>query len=377
MIEWNNTNEYFQCFYKRNLIKLTPQTKVASFDVDFTIIKPTNNKKWSKTSTDWMFYSKSVVKKLKRYHKKDYQIVFYTNQKGLKRDKSENDKNKRIIWMNKIENILKEIDLPIVVIAAIKDNRFRKPRPFGFDELITCNKSHSFFCGDAGGLPKYSTRTMYISKDYSDSDLKFALNIGIKFIHRNEFIYKLKQTIVTTRPIDFTAIPTGPYTEFVPSPQHQPEMIINTGFPGSGKSHYTDNYILQTNLSYTCISRDKLKTQSKCIKEIKLLINQNKNIVIDNTNPSIASRKQFIKLALKHNYNIRSIHFTTSRELSNHNNKYRSIKNKREIVPEIAYRIYNKKFEEPSLDEGFNTLEKIDFKLNIEDNDLPQYNLFY
>jgi bifunctional polynucleotide phosphatase/kinase len=40
---------------------------------------------------------------------------------------------------------------------------------------IKINKTDSFFCGDAAGR---KTKT---HKDFSDSDLKFALNVGVPF----------------------------------------------------------------------------------------------------------------------------------------------------------------------------------------------------
>ena len=47
------------------------------------------------------------------------------------------------------------------------------------DKLSTqdLDLENSFFCGDAAGWSKTDTK----KADFSDSDLKFALNIGIKF----------------------------------------------------------------------------------------------------------------------------------------------------------------------------------------------------
>jgi bifunctional polynucleotide phosphatase/kinase len=40
----------------------------------------------------------------------------------------------------------------------------------------------SFYCGDAAGRPKTDTRP----KDFSDSDIKFASNVGLKFFTPEE-----------------------------------------------------------------------------------------------------------------------------------------------------------------------------------------------
>lgn len=42
---------------------------------------------------------------------------------------------------------------------------------------IKVSLKDSFYCGDAAGRPKTALRP----KDFSDTDLKFALNVGIDF----------------------------------------------------------------------------------------------------------------------------------------------------------------------------------------------------
>lgn len=41
----------------------------------------------------------------------------------------------------------------------------------------------SFYCGDAAGRPKTASR----NKDFSDSDIKFALNVGLAFKTPEEY----------------------------------------------------------------------------------------------------------------------------------------------------------------------------------------------
>ena len=69
----------------------------------------------------------------------------------------------------------------------------------------------SFYCGDAAGLPKRNINNLTIPKDFSDSDLKFALNIGLKFMHRDEFVYNVQQEIEINYPINFDSIKFGKY----------------------------------------------------------------------------------------------------------------------------------------------------------------------
>jgi bifunctional polynucleotide phosphatase/kinase len=67
------------------------------------------------------------------------------------------------------------------VFIATSDDEYRKPGIKMWDVLernndgIKIDKSKSFFCGDAAGRKNGKI------KDFSDSDLKFALNVGIEF----------------------------------------------------------------------------------------------------------------------------------------------------------------------------------------------------
>ena len=65
---------------------------------------------------------------------------------------------------------------------ASADDQYRKPSINMWNHLenshngdVKINKKQSFFCGDAAGR---KTKT---HKDFSDSDLKFALNVGVAF----------------------------------------------------------------------------------------------------------------------------------------------------------------------------------------------------
>ena len=334
-------------------------SKIACFDLDHTIIKPTNGKIFSNSDIDWILFDKCVITKLKEYHDQKYSIVIVSNQKALKNNA------KKLIWISKVKKLCILLNLPITIIASTKDDCYRKPRMKIWYEYINGN-NESFYCGDAGGLPKRKIGKNIISKDFSDTDLKFAHNIGIQFVHRDEFIYgKVWNNIKITYPFDFNTIP------IVKRKKHKfikKDMIINIGFPGSGKSYYSKHFISS---KYVYINRDQLKTLNKCIKLCKEAVNDNKSIIIDNTNPSIETRKQFIDIAKVNNYNIRCFHFTTSRYISYHNNIYRSMQTNDKIVPNIAYNIFQSKFVKPLLSEGFNEVIDIDFELDEEkDNDL-------
>jgi len=352
-MDWKVNNSYIIGHYGK--VTLDKNKPVAGFDLDGTIIEPTGGKKFSQSDDDWKFYnSKETVDKLIKYHKNGFTIVIYTNQNGISLGRISKEK-----WMNKINKIAKIVKIPFIIVASLLKDNSRKPRTILWEKIIPCDINRSFYCGDAGGLPKRKINGTIIKKDFSDSDLKFAYNLGIKFIHRDEFIYSSTKCKPIVKYIDFNTIRKGDYDKFTPNQQ---ELIIMVGFPASGKSYYVNKYIVPQNYDY--INQDTLKTVNKCIKMCEISIKQGNSCVIDNTNPNIDKRKKYIDIAKKYGVKCRCIHFITSRELSVHNNNYRNLTTDKKLVPTIAYNIYNKKLQEPKEDEGFYKIDKISFVLN-------------
>ncbi|NQZ76144.1 MAG: HAD-IIIA family hydrolase, partial [Ekhidna sp.] len=95
------------------------------------------------------------------------------NQKGISTGSQD-----KVQWMRKIEKITKKLGVPMFVLAATKENAYRKPETGMWDyfscklnQFKTIDKSESVYVGDAAGR----------DEDYSDSDRKFADNVGIAF----------------------------------------------------------------------------------------------------------------------------------------------------------------------------------------------------
>lgn len=387
---WENTDEYIKGLYKINGNYLN-RTKVSAFDLDDTLITPTENKKFSVTSSDWEFYDNShnidIIKtKLLSLYNDDYIIVIFTNQKGIGSGKLNIN-----IWMEKISNMCNKLNIPIIILASLTDNMYRKPMLGLWDMFLkimqnSINIDASFYCGDAGGCPmrdikiigtKNENYKITLKKDFSDTDLKFALNIGIMFIHRDEFVFGHKNNMIMPNyPLklyndNFMKLffQTDAYPKFVPN--HQ-EIVIMIGMPASGKSSYVKQYII--NHGYVHINQDVLKTQKKCISMCIQNLENNKSIVIDNTNPNKSTRKVFIDIAKKYGVKCKCIYFNIDKDLAKHNNYFRSYINNINIIPDIVYNIYLKKFEYPEINEGFYKIEEIKFKFN---NDINEKNTLY
>ena len=72
----------------------------------------------------------------------------------------------------------------MLFLAATLTDRYRKPatgaweyflKKFTKDGKVDMKKS--FYCGDAAGRPKEGDR----KKDFTDTDRKFAINVGLPF----------------------------------------------------------------------------------------------------------------------------------------------------------------------------------------------------
>lgn len=161
--------------------------KIASFDIDGTIIVTKSGKTFAQNSTDWKWFDKNVPKKLKELNDEGFRVVFITNQAGIEKGKTKPNELK-----TKFEAMLKELDIPVLILIATGENHFRKPSAemWNFFEK-NCNKSEiidydeSFYCGDAAGRPKNWAPGR--SKDFSCGDRMFAANCNLS--NKNFFPY--------------------------------------------------------------------------------------------------------------------------------------------------------------------------------------------
>ena len=304
--------------YKINKPKF--RDKLASFDYDWTIVNPKEGKTFPVNINDWEWYHPSVPDKIKEYYDNGHMIVIFTNQSKE--------------WKHKqIRIVSRALKIPIFTVIASKPDY--KPQTTMYDVLFknnTINKSDSFFVGDALGR----------KIDFSDSDKMFADNIGIKCYSPEEIFFK-EEKIIIPNILDKYFI----YNE------SNPEIIIMTGYPGSGKSTIA-NHICNSG-NYVSINSDDYKTTSKMLKKAKDYLLNKSSIIFDATNSSIKKRNEYIIFAKKNNYyNIKCIHVSTPLNLSFKRNRLRK---QEKQVPKIAYSVYTKHYQEPSSKEGFQLIK--------------------
>ena len=155
---------------------LEGRDKVASFDIDNTIIATKSGKRFATGkliskfrlahflpqylssfidvgAQDWQFLDKSIPPKLKELNDTGYRVVFITNQAGI-----EKGNVKFAELKTKFEAIISELDIPVYIFIATGETHFRKPSTEiwkffleNCNQSVKVNMTDSFYVGDAAG----------------------------------------------------------------------------------------------------------------------------------------------------------------------------------------------------------------------------------
>jgi predicted kinase len=126
-------------------------------------------------------------------------------------------------------------------------------------------------------------------------------------------------------------------------------MAIMIGIQASGKSSFS-----KTNLQeYTRINLDELNTRNKERIAIMSAIQSGENLVIDNTNPTVADREKYISIAKNHDYGIVGYFMQSKLQDCIGRNEQREGKAR---IPRKAIAFTSNKLEIPDYSEGFDKL---------------------
>ena len=191
----NKWVDYCGIMYKFSGVSDATKTEMVAFDMDGTLIDTKSGKKFAVNESDWKLWDPSVRTVMRQLHAENKYIAIISNQNGIKEKKVTKESVQR-----KVESIIAEIGVPMDFICCIDDGKFRKPRTGMWEFLCKARfpaaaasastatgsaalstsssggQSTYLYVGDAAGREKEGTR----SKDFSDTDYKLALNLGIK-----------------------------------------------------------------------------------------------------------------------------------------------------------------------------------------------------
>lgn len=247
--------------------------KVAAFDLDDTIIKPkTGGSRFTRNATSHMWWDPVVPRRLKELHHEGFLLVILSNQGSISLKDNAKSLQKDTLslknFKDQLSSFLRQLDIPVTVLAATANDQYRKPRTgmwmemkeeFDLEADDAIAMDQSFYIGDAAGREKTDRR----QKDHAASDRHLAANIGIKFQTPEEFFLGLETEPYSQsfEPKQFLEsalsanVPKSPFTK-----QSEQELVTFCGSPGAGKSSFYWK-MLQPQ-GYERVNQDVLKTVS-------------------------------------------------------------------------------------------------------------------
>ena len=356
--KWNEVGAMMYCDFES-----TPSAKVLGFDMDGTLIATKSGRAFPVDDSDWQLLYPNIPQVLQRFQAEGYRIVIFTNQKGIKQGKQDKGGMKK-----KIQSLMSVLGVNALVMVSCGDDEFRKPCTGMWDYLaqhlngdLAIDKSLSKYIGDAAGRPANSTRK---KKDFNDTDLKYSLNIGVKFETPEKCFLgqrdKLPAPRVDPRIIKRTGVALKGAQNNSEIARSTTEVIIFVGSPGSGKSTFWKNYLS----TYTRVNNDTLKTKERCLRAMRTSLEANKSCVIDNTNPTAAVRSAYIEIAKEFNVPVRAFVFKMPKDMAFHLDTLRRVNTHRKHISQrvgsIPIHKFYKDFELPSISEGISEIQEVE-----------------
>lgn len=369
--------------------------RVAAFDLDSTLITTKSRAKFPKTAQDWKLYSPRVATMLATLAEENHVLVIFTNQAGVS-----NGRINETFIKSRLEGILSAVKVDMGVLVATSKDNYRKPGTGMWDVFVQLlggidkiDLKNSFYVGDAAGRAARPGA----GADFSDSDLRFSINVGLPFRTPEEYFLGRKHEAVSTlaiqgfdpRPMvqdetistivdestDLDAMLRSMLSpveviddlnlgssvgEGLPSVQ---TMVLMHGFPASGKTSFVKRHLIPR--GYVWVNQDTMQTFARCARATREALAGGKSVVVDNTNPDRNARAKYIELAKAPGLNIKVIALSmlTPKELAQHLNivRERVSMGKLPHVPNVAYHAYQKRAQDPDWSEGIDRMGTIRF----------------
>lgn len=307
------------------------------FDLDHTLIAPKSGK-FAKNEHDYKWLRTIVTDE-------NIDIIIYSNQ-----SKPHDG------FMTKVEEICKNISghcpgANLYFFAAFEKDHFRKPCAKGLlDNFNILGYSLKIFVGDAAGR----------SDDFSDSDYKFATNIGAYFLVPEAydlFVKRIKDQTKENSVGPWYSNHTFIKRHIKRSEKKCPEQIDSAVYYIDwtifSRANNIERYqaILLPLLNKKVIMCGRQgsgkSTFVAVAKSLKMNVTEYRKgqylrngTLIDGTFPSKAMRAAYSDATI--------IFMDTPEDVCRHNRMYRELVHGLAKVPEIAIRVFEKKFEKPT-----------------------------
>uniref|UniRef100_A0A2K5R513 Bifunctional polynucleotide phosphatase/kinase n=1 Tax=Cebus imitator TaxID=2715852 RepID=A0A2K5R513_CEBIM len=319
-------------------VGVKPQSKVAGFDLDGTLITTRSGKVFPTGPSDWRILYPEIPRKLRELEAKGYKLVIFTNQMSIGRRKLPAEEFKA-----KVEAVVEKLGVPFQVLVATHTGLYRKPVTGMWDHLQEqANEgtpiaiADSIFVGDAAGRPA-NWAPGRKKKDFSCADrLRTVSRLGPLCLPES-------RTLLSS----------------------SPEVVVAVGFPGAGKSSFLKEHLVSA--GYVHVNRDTLGSWQRCVTACEMALKQGKRVAVDNTNPDAPSRARYVQCAQAMGVPCRCFLFTATLEQARHNNRFREMTDSSHApVSDMVMYGYRKQFEAPTLAEGFSAILEIPFRLCLE-----------
>ena len=363
-IETNYIFGYDDKIFDRNLQQIK---YVYLFDLDYTLIKTKSGKKFPINKNDWEILHPNIISEFAGLDTTKRLVGIVSNQKGLKTIEQKND------WIYKIKQINKIIHIDFVFVS-LTDDKYRKPLMGSFqfikdkingiewDKLV--EKQKIYYIGDAMGR----------ETDFSDTDIKYALNNDLKF-KSPEIFFKFNKEAGRYGSI------TYPQIEYFTEKEQtvlfdELKLIINTykkiiimtiGLPACGKT-FLRKEIIKRFPQFAYSNNDDIQKHIQSKTLIKKISTDYDFIIDDNTNLDKSTRD--IKLKQFDSYYKVGIWFNYDLELCQHLNWMRMYWFDEKLLPKVSYNTLKKKFDSNNISKEFDKfiiVSKVFQEMNIND----------
>ena len=305
-----------------------------------------------------------MVEQLRNLHQSGFKIIIFTNQNKLLHSGRDE------CFKRKISILARRLEIDFDILVATTEDRYRKPCSGMFDFSLShfgkdsIDKNRSFYVGDAAGRPKAKGR----SGDFSDSDLKFALNSDLRFYTPEQYFKSIKEEL--TFNFEFhpkSVVSEGPIHEPADTPlvSERQELLVLSGYPASGKSTFAERHLMRHD--YVRISSETHKSHEMRVAAAKDAIRSGKSVVFDGINVDRASRSPYVALKEELGVQARCFSMNVDHTFARHMDVFRSIIHGRQRLPRQTLIKLKSLFQDVTAEEGFDEIKRINFVPQFEE----------